>query len=61
MQVVSFFFIIANTLFTVYLSGFQSYINRKIPDLNCDSEREYTKIEAYKDYMKYFDEKEEEP
>ena len=61
MQVISFIFIIANTLFTMYLSGFSSYIKRKIPNLNCDSEREYTKIEAYKDYMKYYDDQEEDP
>ena len=32
-----------------------------LQNLNCDSEREYTKIEAYKDYMKYYDDSKEDP
>jgi len=36
----------------MYLSGFQYYINKKIPALNCDPELEYSKVDAYKDYMK---------
>ena len=52
MKIFSFNFLIVNTLFTMYLSGFQYYINKKIPALNCDPELEYSKVDAYKDYMK---------
>ena len=54
MQTVAFFFLIANTLFTMYLGGFKSYLNTKIPVLNCDPELTYGKEDAYKDYMKGF-------
>ena len=48
------FFLLGNTLFTMYLSGFKFFINKKIPALNCDPELTYTKIEAYKDQMKIY-------
>lgn len=53
-QVISILFLLWNTLFTMYLSGFRFYLNKKIPNLNCDPELTYTKIEAYKDQMKIY-------
>ena len=44
----------SNTLFTMYLGGFKSYLNTKIPALNCDPELTYSKEDAYKDHMKGF-------
>ena len=50
------FFLLGNTLFTMYLSGsrFQFFLNSKIPALNCDPELEYSKVGAYNDYMKIY-------
>ena len=48
-QVISSFFLLGNTLFTMYLSGFKFYLNFMIPALNCDPELTYTKVDAYKD------------
>ena len=48
------FFLLGNTLFTMYLSGFKFFLNTKIPALNCDPELTYSKIDAYKDQMKIY-------
>lgn len=54
MQTVSSLFLVANTLFTMYLAGFKYYLNAKIPNLNCDPELTYGKEESYIDHMKLF-------
>lgn len=43
MQLVSVFFILFNTLFTMYLGGIKYVLNREIPDLNCQDDIILTK------------------
>ena len=54
MQTIAYFFLIANTLFTMYLAGSKYYLNSIIPALNCDPELTYGKEDAYKDHMKRY-------
>ena len=62
MQFVSLLFLIINTLFTMYLTGIQSWLEREIPSLNYCPDVELTKEEAYKDMMKEFNgDKNEDP
>lgn len=51
MQVVSMFFLIANTLFTMYLAGIKNLTNKEIPPLNCPGV-EISKKLAYLDNKK---------
>ena len=53
-NVFSVFFLLMNTLFTMYLSGFQGYMNKKIPAAVGCPDVEISKLEAYKDNLKKY-------
>jgi hypothetical protein len=54
-NVFSVFFLLLNTLFTMYLSGFSTYLNRKIPDPVGCPDVGVTKREAFVDAIKGWD------
>jgi len=51
-QVFSCFFLVFNTLFTMYLSGFKVFMNREIPAAVGCPDSELLKEEVFKDFMK---------
>ena len=54
-QIFSLFFLIANVLFTMYLKGFKTFLNRKIPQAVGCPDVVLSKEDVYKDFMKDFD------
>jgi hypothetical protein len=54
-NIFSVFFLLFNTLFTMYLSGFSVYMNKAIPDAIGCPDVEVTKKQAYVDAIKGWD------
>ena len=54
MAVISTFFLLVNTIFTMYLGGFRSLLEKEIPTANCDNDITYQKKDAYTDMLKSY-------
>jgi len=52
---ISVFFLLFNTLFTMYLGGFKVLMNKKIPSAVGCPDTSIDKVDAYKDYLKSTD------
>lgn len=54
-QIISLFFLLFNTLFTMYLKGYKVFMNKKIPSAVGCPDTVIEKVDAYKDYLKSVD------